>query len=101
MSTCSCSLAGTEACKYCTNNPDAIISLPVWTSFKVSTSDRVVWLKATNADRIRTKTDEDLAEWLAMIEKRVVEKATSKPQYYTDEELKADWLEWLTQEAEE
>lgn len=54
-----------------------------------------------NADRIRAMTDEGLAEWLVMIEKRVIEKAMSKPQYYTDEELKADWLDWLKQEVEE
>lgn len=100
MSTCSCSLAGTSACKYCTNNPDAI-SPPVVRSFTVSTSDRVLWLKTTNADRIRSKSDKELAEWLTMIERRAIEKAMSKPHYYTDEELKADWLDWLKQGVEE
>ena len=57
--------------------------------------------KPTHADKIRKMSDEKLAEWLVMIEKRVIEKAMSKPQYYTDEELKADWLDWLKQEVEE
>lgn len=98
MNTCCCDLVGTEACKYCKNNPDAITT-PVVRSFNVSTSDRVLWLKTTNADRIRSKSDNELAEWLVMIERRAIEKARSKPNYYTEEELKADWLDWLKQEA--
>lgn len=97
MSSCCCSLAGTSACKYCPNNPDAITS-PV--SFTVSTSDSILWLKTTNADRIRAKTDKELAEWLVMIERQAIKKAMLDPQYYTDEELKADWLDWLNEEVE-
>lgn len=55
----------------------------------------------TNADKIRVKTDEKLAEWLTMIEKRVIENALSKPFKYTDDQLKADWLDWLKQEVDE
>lgn len=54
-----------------------------------------------NADCIKAMTDKELAEWLTMIERRAIEKAMSKPNYYTDEELKADWLDWLKQEAVE
>lgn len=57
--------------------------------------------KPTNADKIRKMSDEKLAEWLTMIERRVIEKAMSKLHYYTDEELKADWLDWLKQGVEE
>lgn len=56
---------------------------------------------ATNADRLRAKSNEELAEWLVMVERRVIENALSKPFYYTDEQLKADWLEWLKKEVEE
>ena len=54
----------------------------------------------TNADRLRAMSDEELAEWLVIVERRVVENALSKPFNYTDKQLKADWLEWLRQEAE-
>ena len=53
-----------------------------------------------NGDAIRAMTDEELAEWLTMIEKRVIKNALSKPFMYTDEQLKADWLDWLKQEAD-
>lgn len=54
----------------------------------------------TNADRIRAMSDEELAEWMTMVERRMIQNALSKPFQYTDELLKADWLDWLKQEAE-
>lgn len=63
-------------------------------------SESVVIKWQTNADRLRAKSDEELAEWLVMVERRVIENALSKPFYYTDKQLKADWLDWLKQEAD-
>ena len=46
----------------------------------------------TNADRIRSMTDEELAKWIAndLIE----------PGYYKAGQCEEIWLEWLKQEAE-
>ena len=47
--------------------------------------------RQTNADRIRSMTDEELAEWIAddLIE----------PGYNTREQTVEMWLDWLKQEA--
>lgn len=74
------------AISYCVDIPNEHIS--------VSCEDR----KPTNVDRLRQMTDEELAEWLVMVERRLIENALSKPFNYTDKQLKADWLEWLRQE---
>ena len=63
--------------------------------------ESVVIKQQTNADRIRAMTDEELAEWLTMTERRVIKNALSKPYMYTDEQLKADWLDWLRQEGDD
>lgn len=49
--------------------------------------------KQTNADRIRSMTDEELAEWIAddLIE----------PGYDTREQTVKMWLDWLKEEAGE
>ena len=64
-------------------------------------SESVVIKQQTNADRIRAMTDEKLAEWLVMVERRLIVNALSKPSNYTDKQLKADWLDWLKEEAKE
>ena len=46
----------------------------------------------TNGDRIRSMTDEELASYLARLE------SLQRPVYARKE--KADWLDWLKQEAE-
>lgn len=53
-------------------------------------------LKKTNADHIRAMTDEELAEWIVMVEQRIIEvnPMLERPALY------ADWLEWLKEEGE-
>ena len=52
--------------------------------------------KPTNADHIRAMTDEELAEWIVMVEQRIIEvnPMLERPALY------ADWLEWLKEEGE-
>ena len=49
----------------------------------------------TNADRIRAKTDKQLAEWLAFVENRILE---IQP-ILERAALEADWLEWLKEDV--
>ena len=51
----------------------------------------------TNGDKIRTKTDKQLAEWLTFIENRILEMNPMLER----EALKADWLEWLKEEVKD
>ena len=50
----------------------------------------------TNYDRIISKTPEELAEWLVLVEQRILEMqpALERPALYKD------WLDWLKQEDE-
>lgn len=49
----------------------------------------------TNADKIRTKTDKQLAEWLTLIENRILEMQPMLER----EAFEADWLEWLKEDV--
>lgn len=49
----------------------------------------------TNADKIRAKTDEQLAEWLTFVENRILEMQPMLERAA----LEADWLEWLKEEV--
>ena len=49
----------------------------------------------TNADRIRAKTDKQLAEWLTFVENRILEMQPMLER----EEFEADWLEWLKEDV--
>lgn len=49
----------------------------------------------TKADKIRQMTDDQLAEWLAFVENRILEKQPMLER----EALEADWLEWLKEEG--
>lgn len=51
----------------------------------------------TNADHIRSMTDEELAAWLVLAEVRILEK---QPKLNKSAMLK-DWLDWLKQEVED
>ena len=53
--------------------------------------------KKTNADRIRAMTDEELAEWLACIENKILEKQPMLERATVE----ADWLEWLKEEVKD
>lgn len=92
MSVCCCSLAGTAACKYCSNNPNAERP-PVVSTFITTATDQVLISgKMTNGDKIRSMTDEELATWLAR-------ETTEAGRVVTEEKYK--WrLDWLKQEVE-
>lgn len=49
----------------------------------------------SHGDKIRAMTDEELADWLVLVEQRILEIKPSleKPALY------ADWLDWLRQEG--
>ena len=64
MTACFCSLAGTAACRTCSNNPFAETPPPVRT-YTVSATNPVLFAgQKTNADRIRQMSDEELANTL-------------------------------------
>lgn len=115
MSVCCCSLAGTAACQHCKNNP---LATDVWTN--TVTTDRTdakpfgngvdvcpvcgkpstIGKPKTNADRIRSMTDEELAHLL----NDCVCPIDQCPHYYDDRgctksECEKCWLDWLRQEA--
>ena len=64
MSSCCCSLAGTAACRTCTNNPNAETPPPVRTYTTWVTDKVMITGVQTNADKIRSMTDEELADFL-------------------------------------
>lgn len=64
MSSCCCSLAGTAACRYCTNNPYAETPPPVRTYTTIVTDGVLITGQKTNADRIRQMTDKELARYI-------------------------------------
>ena len=67
MAVCCCSLAGTAACRYCSNNPFAERPPVVCTYTTSATSPVLIMGLKTNADRIRSMTDEELAEWVTLM----------------------------------
>ena len=97
MSSCCCSLAGTAACKTCSNNPFAETP-PTVRTYAVSVTDPVLIAgQKTNADHIRSMTDEDLAICLANL--------ASCPDCYARREgcginCWEAWLDWLKEEGE-
>ena len=102
MSSCCCSLAGTAACRYCSNNPYAETPPPVRTATVIVTDNVLITGKKTNADRIREMTDEELADWLAKFTDCNECPADAYPNCTTDEfACSCRWLDWLKQEAKE
>ena len=92
MSLCCCSLAGTAACKYCSNNPNVDTPPPVRTYTTVAT-DKVLLINnvKTNADRIRAMSDEEISEWFWWM--------LDYTKCYTDSRLAL--IAWLKKEVEE
>ena len=104
MAACWCSLAGTSACRSCSNNPYCETPPPVRTNTIVSTDTVLITGMKTNADRIRSMTDEELAEFLWSRDINIVEKASRAAgfTYHCDEnECRKNILEWLKQEEVE
>ena len=118
MAVCCCSLAGTAACQHCQNNP---MATDVWTN-KTVTVDHVeakpfdnridvcpvcgkpstIGKPITNADRIRSMTDEELADFFGKL------KLDDGCNDWPPGEIKCDglscydcWLDWLKKEVEE
>ena len=84
---CFCSLAGTAACKTCSNNPYAETPPVVRTTTVITTDNILIVGRKTNADRIRSMTDEELADYLRW-----------HNDLYSRNGM--DWLDWLKQEVE-
>lgn len=106
MAVCCCSLAGTAACQHCSQNPFAT---DVWTNKTVTVSHvdakpfgkcNKANPKQTNADRIRSMTDEELAEFMCSN----VSNGTVNCAFCAAEEFcrmgHNGWLDWLKQECE-
>ena len=113
---CCCSLAGTAACQHCSANPFAT---DVWTN-KTVTVDHIeakpfgngldvcpvcgkpstIGKPQTNADRIRSMTDEELADKFEEIQLKTV-KAYGNDDLLLKGELKKYWLDWLKEEGGE
>lgn len=101
MGVCCCSLAGTVACRSCTNNPFCDRPPTVRTYTTIATDSVLITGQKTNADRIRAMTDEELAEqmcdhtcMLCPIEgcEGRIEEGRKKCKQY--------WLDWLKQEVD-
>ena len=121
MAVCCYSLAGTAACQHCSQNPFAT---DVWTN-KTVTVDHAAWEKIidakpfgngidvcpvcgkpstigkpiTNADRIRSMTDEELSYYLDGLagDGCPPQMVCNKERYKCN--VRKCWLEWLKQEA--
>ena len=114
MAVCCCSLAGTAACQHCQNNP---MATDVWTN-KTVTVDHIevkpfgngidvcpvcgkpstIGKPITNAERIRSMTDEELAEFLNRPFGAIPPKMDCKDcKFDTCEEC---WRAWLEEECE-
>lgn len=87
MNSCFCSLAGTAACRTCANNPNAETPPPVRTYTTWATDKVMITGVHTNADRIRSMTDEELATLLT---------ATNFSKWAHDK-----WLGWLREEVKD
>lgn len=64
MAACWCSLAGTAACQHCQNNP---MATDVWTNKTVTVNHVEIGKPQTNADRIRSMTDDELLKFIKMV----------------------------------
>lgn len=92
MAVCCCSLAGTAACRTCSNNPNAETPPPVRTYTTIVTDGVLMTGQKTNADRIRAMTDEQLAEYLSNI-------CYDFWKMFVDDPKKM-WLDWLKSPVE-
>ena len=81
-------------CSDCKNTGKQICT--VCCTYQGGVPDRWEPKPVTNYDRIISKTPEELAEWLVLVEQRILEMqpALERPALYKD------WLDWLKQEDE-
>ena len=106
MLVCCCSLAGTAACRTCFNNPYAETPPPVRTYPTTQVTDKVLITTGvqTNADRIRSMTDEELAEMMVYKDCPTIEMSLLNcPEKYCPDgethDCRQCWLDWLRQEV--
>ena len=94
MAVCCCSLAGTAACQHCSQNPFAT---DVWTNKTVTVCGKpsTILNPMTNADRIRSMTDEELAEWIAYRQGCFERQDKRCSKYGTCRDC---WFDWLKEE---
>lgn len=100
MTVCCCSLAGTAACRTCSNNPNAETPPPVRTYTVSATNTVLITGQKTNADRIRSMTDEELAAWISEVADDGC--GMCAPGHYDcagKDSCAPCWLEWLKQEV--
>ena len=95
MSSCCCSLAGTAACRTCCNNPNAETPGPVRTNTIIASGTTMVVGQRTNADRIRSMTDEELAAFMTKGCDNITIDACKR-----NHDCAECWLDWLKEEAE-
>lgn len=88
---CNCILAGTAACRNCSNNPNADYPPTENTNTVVATDMVLITGTKTNADRIRAMTDEELAKFISGMARTFGEEYEG--------EMSA--LDWLKEEAKE
>lgn len=101
MGVCCCSLAGTLACKYCSNNPEAERPPIVCTYTTVATDPILITGMKTNADKIRAMSDEELAEWFGkLIYPECVCCPANGAGWCGKGKCKDNWLDWLKKECD-
>ena len=115
MGVCCCSLAGTAACQHCKNNPlatdvrsnvvitDRIDAKPFGNGLDVCPvcgAPSTIGKSQTNADRIRSMTDEELALNLVKIADCGECIVKRKRCEVSDGTCALSWLDWLKQESE-
>lgn len=103
-----CSLAGTDACRSCTNNPFCKMYADARAFYadvmNFGCKDFAPKQTKINADRIRSMTDEELAHLLI---KAISSDCPPNYKKFTGCEKKCDanvvccWLSWLQREAED
>jgi hypothetical protein len=98
MSSCCCSLAGTAACRTCSNYPFAESPPPVRTYTVSATNPVLITGQKTNADRIRSMTDDALAALCSA--PCPPDQTCGRNMCYPLPECVECWKRWLESEAE-
>ena len=81
------------------NRALVVVDMPFGTyqgNSKEALASAIRIMKETHADCIRSMTDEQLAQWLAIVEDRIRKTQLKLP----IEAIRKDWFDWLQQEAD-
>ncbi len=84
-----------EFCPYCQNDPVTHMQQKEICGV-CEMETEVAKRKMTNADRIRSMSDEELAKWLVRVEVQILRVQPMLERFA----LEKDWLEWLQKECE-